>query len=324
MHPDILRLQPVEPERHFTAIAALMSTQETEPSTAETLAEWYNKQLEDGIWFWVALSPADEVLGFSGLYHSSLTRQRYYSLYVMVAERWQGCGLGSLLYAQVVDQAINVGARTLNARVRDIYEYGLQFATRRGFVVKKHSVEMMFDLSTWDEQRYEPILNSLREQGFVFTNMAELGDTEEARRKLYTLNNNAAATDPGSDGIPPWASFEEFDKDVCNSYWYHPDGQIVAIDTHTGEWAAMSAITVFEGADHAYNLFTGTDVRYRGRKLAQAVKSLALKQARAFGVDKVRTHHNSENEAMIAIDTKLGYVRTPGFWILEKELGQGH
>ncbi len=82
----------------------------------------------------------------------------------------------------------------------------------------------------------------------------------------------------------------------------------------------MSAITVFQGADHAYNLFTGTDVRYRGRKLAQAVKSLALCRAREFGVDSVRTSHNSENAAMIAIDTKLGYVRTPGTLVMEKDL----
>jgi hypothetical protein len=34
----------------------------------------------------------------------------------------------------------------------------------------------------------------------------------------------------------------------------------------------------------------------------------------------VRTSHNSENAAMIAIDEKLGYVRTPGMFILEKEL----
>jgi RimJ/RimL family protein N-acetyltransferase len=187
-------------------------------------------------------------------------------------------------------------------------------------VEKKHSIEMMLDLKTWDDQPYEFILNSLQAQGFSFTNMAELGDTQEARRKLFALNNSAAATDPGSDGIPPWASFEEFNRDVCSSYWYHPSGQIIAVDGHTGDWAAMSAITVFEGADHAYNLFTGTDVRYRGRKLAQAVKTLALRKARTFGVDKVRTSHNSENVVMIAIDTRLGYVRTPGKLVMEKSI----
>ena len=166
-------------------------------------------------------------------------------------------------------------------------------------------------------------LLALQQQGFRFTNMAELGDTPEARRKLYALNNGAAATDPGSDGIPPWASFEEFERDVCNSSWYHPDGQIIAIDTLSGEWAAMSATTVFSGSDHAYNLFTGTDVRYRGRKLAQAVKTIALRKERALGVGMVRTSHNSENAAMIAIDTKLGYKHTPGMLVMEKELAHG-
>ena len=77
---------------------------------------------------------------------------------------------------------------------------------------------------------------------------------------------------------------------------------------------------MYSGSDHAHNLFTGTDVRYRGRKLAQAVKSLALRQARTFGVDRVCTNHDSENAAMIAIDTKLGYVRTPGMLVMEKIL----
>lgn len=320
MNLDLISLQPAIPELHFAAIAELISSQETEPSTAESLIEWYNKHLDDGIWFTVASSPDGEVFGFNGFYLSTLNRERFYRIYLIVREDVRGQGLGTKLYDHLFAQATDLKVLTLQARVRDTCEEGVRFATKRGFVVKKHSIEMMFDLKCWDETRIQPILAALGEQGFRFTNMAELGDTQDARRKLYALNNGAAATDPGSDGIPPWASFEEFERDVCNSSWYHPVSQIVAIDTKTGEWAAMSAITVFKGADHAYNLFTGTDIRYRGRKLAQAVKSLALRKAREFDVDTVRTSHNSENEAMIAIDTRLGYVRTPGAFILEKEL----
>jgi RimJ/RimL family protein N-acetyltransferase len=227
------------------------------------------------------------------------------------------------LYEHLLYQAVDLGARTLHVRVRDDCEPGIRFALKRGFVQKKHSVEMMLDLDSWDDQKYTPIIQSLQEQGFLFTNMAELGDTPDARRKLYHLNNTASSTDPGSDGIPPWASFEEFEHDVCTSSWYHPDAQFVVIDSSTGVWAAMSAITVFSGSDHAYNLFTGTDVQYRGRKLAQAVKSLALRRARDFGVHTVRTSHNSENAAMIAIDLKLGYRHTPGMLVMEKELEHG-
>jgi mycothiol synthase len=315
-------LQPAVPEQHFAAIALLMNTQDTEPNTAKTLAEWYSKQREETTQFTVAVSPMGEVPGFSGIYRAFTNLEGNFGMYLIVGQELRECGIGSLLFDNLLTQASEMGARTLRARVRDTCDEGIRFATRRGFEVKKHSIEMMFDLRSWDDVRYEPTLQSLTEQGFLFTNMAELGDTQEARRRLFSLNNNAAATDPGSDGVPPWASFEEFERDVCSSYWYHPDAQIVAIDSHTGDWAAMSAITVFEGSDHAYNLFTGTDVRYRGRKLAQAVKSLALRRARAFGVNTVRTSHNSENEIMIAIDAKLGYVRTPGTYIMVKVLGE--
>jgi L-amino acid N-acyltransferase YncA len=315
-----INIQPADPSRYFAAIAALINTQETEPNTVESLSEWYNKQLEDGIRFGVAVTSEDEVRGFNGIYRANLNRERYYAIYLIVSPGDRGQGLGSLLYDNLLSLAAELGVRTLRARVRDNCDEGIYFANKRGFVEKKHSIEMMFDLSSWEEAHFTPILQALKAQGFRFTHMAELGDTPEARRKLYVLNNSAAATDPGSDGVPPWASFEEFEKNVCNSSWYHPDGQIVAIDTHTDEWAAMSAITVFKGADHAYNLFTGTDIRYRGHKLAQAVKALALRKARAFGVGAVRTSHNSENAAMIAIDTKLGYVRKPGVLIMEKEL----
>ncbi|MCK7481789.1 MAG: GNAT family N-acetyltransferase [Candidatus Moduliflexus flocculans] len=75
----------------------------------------------------------------------------------------------------------------------------------------------------------------------------------------------------------------------------------------------MSAITRFEGADYAYNLHTGVDKRYRGRKVAQAVKVLALRFARdVLKVGEVRTNHNSQNDPMIAIDRKFGYVQTHG------------
>jgi RimJ/RimL family protein N-acetyltransferase len=318
-----IHILPAESKAHFTAIAALMNLVETEPNTAESLAEWYTKQIPDGGRLAVALAPDGQVLGFNGIYRANTNLKGYYGCYLVVNPDARRHGLGSWLFEDLLLQAANLGARTLRTRVRDDCEPGIYFANQRGFYLKYHSIEMMLDLDRWNDKLYEPILNSLQEQGFRFTSMAEEGDTQAARRMLYALNNGAAATDPGSDGIPPWSTFEEFEQDVCGSSWYHPDAQMVAIDTHAGEWAAMSAITVFDGSDHAYNLFTGTDIRYRGRKLAQAVKTLALRRARKFGVSTVRTSHTSKNEPMIAIDTKLGYVRTPGALVMEKDLVNG-
>jgi RimJ/RimL family protein N-acetyltransferase len=315
-------LRPADPQRDFSSMAALYSSFETEPTTPQSLLEWYHNRLEHGIRLTVALTPEGKLAGLSSIHRDNLNLPKHFGLNLIIKEEFRGHGLGSRMYGELVDQAGMWNARTLRTRVRDNSNESLGFALHRGFVQKKHSIEMKFNLRQWDDARYQPVLQSLQAQGFHFTNMAELGDTVEMRRNLYELNSRVAATDPGSDGISPWASFEEFNQSVCNSSWYRPEGQIVAIDSRTGDWAAMSAITVFGGSDHAYNLFTGTDVRYRGQKLAQAVKSLALRQARTFGVDYVRTNHDSENAAMIAIDTKLGYKRTPGMLILEKTVDQ--
>jgi RimJ/RimL family protein N-acetyltransferase len=151
--------------------------------------------------------------------------------------------------------------------------------------------------------------------------MAALGNTEDAQRQLSRLNDSAAADTPGANTEHPWESFEDFQESVCQADWYKPDGQMVVIDPSTGEFIAMSAITRMEGNLSAYNLFTGVDRRYRGRKLAQAVKVIALRYAReVLQAPSVQTNHNAQNDPMIAIDRKLGYIQTPGTYLMEKSL----
>jgi len=63
------------------------------------------------------------------------------------------------------------------------------------------------------------------------------------------------------------------------------------------------------------------DELYRGCKLGQAVKVLALRYARdVLQVSTVRTHHNTINLPMIAINRKFGYRQMPDFNSMEKSL----
>jgi RimJ/RimL family protein N-acetyltransferase len=197
------------------------------------------------------------------------------------------------------------------------------FVERRGFNELRHTIGMQLDLTAFDDKPYDAILEHLQSQGFKFTSMAELGNTEDAQRKLYALNDATVIATMGQQSEHAWTSFEDFQKSVCGSEWYRPAGQIVAIDTNTGDWAAMSAITQMSGRDFAYNLFTGVDLPYRGRKLGQAVKALALRYARnVLKVNTVRTHHNTNNLPMLAIDRKFGYKQLPGSFQMEKSLGK--
>jgi RimJ/RimL family protein N-acetyltransferase len=241
-----------------------------------------------------------------------------FTLYVKPEQRRQG--IGGKLYNELL-RTVPPHVKRLRAIVPDSDPNDKAFAEHRGFIEKTHHFGMQLDLKSFDDHPFDVIIEKLKSEGFQFTSMEELGNTEEAQRKLYHLNDTTSRSTPGTEGETPWLSFEDFQKNVCQTDWYIPAGQKVVIDTSTNAWVAMSAITRFKNADYAYNLMTGVDIPYRGRKLGQAVKITAIRFAReVLKVDKVRTHHNMFNKPMIAIDQKLGYVMLPGTFRMEKVL----
>ncbi len=243
------------------------------------------------------------------------------TFYLVIKPEYRGGGFGRLLYADLTSAIQKANLEKLRTRVLDTSPSSQAFVERRGFREERHNFEMVLDLNAFDDRAYDPLIERLIGEGFCFTSMEELGNSEEAQMQLYMLNETTQRSTPGQNNEPAWTSFEDFQKSVCQSNWYKPAGQIVAIDGTTGNWAAMSAISRFEGTDYAYNLFTGVDIPYRGRKLAQAAKMLALRYARnILKVDSVHTHHNTKNQPMIAIDRKFGYKQLRGTYLMEKIL----
>lgn len=320
MNPIVLR--PAEPERDFGQLAVWFSSLEDEATSEPALKAYYEAQRQR-IMQMVAEDAQGRLLGFYWAARDRLKPDRV-SCYLFVQPERRRQGVGHRLYGDLVRTAEATQVKSLRASVRDTCPEGRAFAERRGFTERWHEIAMALDLEAFDDRPYDEIIARLETEGFQFTSMGALGNTEEVQRKLYALNETTGIDMPGGDGEPSWESFEDFQKRVCQSEWYHPGGQMVVVDQATGVWAAMSAITRFEGSDFAYNLHTGVDRLYRGRKLAQAVKVLALRYARdVLQARTVRTHHNAKNLPMIAIDRKLGYVQMPGTFLMEKMLEQG-
>lgn len=316
--PSIL-IRPGDPDRDFAQVAAMFTILENQPNSESGVREYYEEQKERTFQR-VAEDEQGELAGFYWAIRDPVDLARV-QLDLFVGPERRRQGVGGRLYFDALRLLRQAGVRTLRASVWDNCPEDLAFAERRGLIRRGHSIAMELDLGSFDDRPFDAIIDRLKGEGMAFTSMAELGNTEDAQRRLYELNDTAASTTPGSEGEHFWASFEDFRQRVCQSGWYDPAGQRVAIDTATGTWAAMSAITRFEGRDEAYNLFTGVDMAYRGHKLAQAVKVLALRYARdSLGVRTVRTHHNALNLPMIAIDRKLGYHQIPGLYQMEKIL----
>jgi GNAT superfamily N-acetyltransferase len=324
-----IHLRPAKPEKDFEEIARLLSSQEYGPTNATDLREDYEKQREWAIQMVTAEDEHGDLIGFYWAYRNKVEPERVSIHLVVKPEEWRQ-GVGQRLYEDMLQTVQEARAKKLRTSVRDNCPECLVFAERRGFSEIRHQIEMELDLEAFDDRPFtqgtgtgDAILTRLKGEGFRFTSMEKLGNTVYAQRELYDLNDAASASTPGQGGEHAWASFEDFQKSVCGADWYRPEGQIVAIDTNSGAWAAMSAITRMEGQEYAYNLFTGVDLPYRGRQLGQAVKVLALLYARSnLGVKTVRTHHNTKNLPMIAIDRKLGYKLITGDYLMEKRLAE--
>lgn len=315
-----IHLRPAKPERDFAQLAALFTLEQDEPTTESSLAADYEAHKPRIIRLMVAEDAQGNLLGFNWATRSRFNENSAY-FYVIVRPECRGQGIGSRLYEDVEQAAKDAQLKKLEVSVRDNCPANRKFADQRGFQEHNHFIGMSLDLMDFDDRLYDGLIDQLKAEGFQFTTMEALGNTEEAQRKLYMLNDTAASETPGSGGEHSWLSFEDFREKVCSADWYNPAGQFVVIEGTSEEWVSMSAITCFQGADYAYNLFTGTDSRYRGRKLAQAVKVLALRFARGvLKVNTVKTHHNALNAPMIAIDRKFGYVQTPGTFVMEKHL----
>jgi len=226
-----------------------------------------------------------------------------------------------MLYEDLEGRAAAAGCEKIKVSVRDDEPDSLSFVLRRSFARTRHDAGLALDLTRISVGAFAGLFRGLEESGIVFTSMELLGDTEEARRKLYALNNSAVMERTLAEGAGSWGSYEEFRRDVCESGWYLPAGQLAAVDAASGGWAAMSAVTRFKGSSRAWNLHTAVAPGYRGRGLARAMLAKAALFARdILGVQQVAAEEDAAHEDALAVYRALGYAPAPGTIHLEKAI----
>ncbi len=314
--PTDFHIRPVDPERDFKRLVELFNAVNSNQVSVSDFEHDYF-QTSHPYRLMVAVGPDHTAIGFTEVicYPGSLAGHFYLQLIVDPACRRRG--VGSQLYEDLLAFCVSQGITRLSVFVNQDCPDGLRFSANRGFVETNFRVEMVLDLLTFDEQPYIGIIPRLEAKGFFFTSLAALGNTLEARRKLFEINNLTGLDTPGETELP-WQTFEQFDESVCSQPWYQPAGQLVAIDESTGEFAGMCAVTVYESSQSAYNLHTGVYRAYRGQGIALALKLMGIRYALSQGAKIIRTHNKPINAPMLAINHLLGYRPKPGVYTFEK------
>ena len=304
-------------ETDLPRVAQLLNQVDLEPVTAAQLREWWTRQTEGEVCRRVVLTLADgAIVGYG------MTRRRpweppgrfWLALKVDPAQRRQG--FGSRLYDHLTGFALDHGATRFEVDVRDNLPEALRFAEQRGFWVRRHSFESVLRLDDFDETRFAGVVEAVEATAIRFASLAEMGDSEANRRRVYDLNRRLVYDIPGFDG--EFAPVEDFTRSVFQASWYRPEGQIVALDGE--DMIGLAAVGYFPETNSMYNMFTGVVPAYRGRHIALALKLLSLRLARQYGVDYIRTNNDADNAPMLAVNHKLGYQPVPGLYYMTRTL----
>lgn len=236
------------------------------------------------------------------------------TLHVVPAARREGIGTAFLEHLEA--QAKSAGGNSFMAFAREEYPEIRSFADRRGYGLVQHLFESVLDLSKFEIAPYGRSVEELKSKGVEFRTFAELGDSEENRRKLHDVMVTADKDTPGIEywGVP---GYEQFDKDMFRGPMYVPEAIIVALVD--GAWAGLHNLAPHPGSDDWSIDFTGVRPEFRGRGIATAMKVMGMDIALSRGAKSLMTHNDAVNKTMLGINQKFGFVSQPGWLLLIKE-----
>lgn len=253
----------------------------------------------------------DEVAGFvmasrnPGAYHPQI-----FGLEIGVMPEHQAQGIGRALYDHMVQHLQALGLLALNVHVAEANTAGLAFAQRRGYEERKRDFVSILDLATFNDKIYPALPQDIEVKSFAEH------DTPEIRRELFDLFCVVRNDVPRNEPATP-ISFEFFESQVLNAPDIAKSATLFAFSD--GRMIGFTGGFHEEAANQLDQWLTAVDRSFRGRNIALGLKVLQAAEARRLGIATVRTDNDTRNAPMLAVNTKLGFVRQPAVLSLRRE-----
>jgi GNAT superfamily N-acetyltransferase len=260
------------------------------------------------------------IVGFGVVSHvTDMFHPRKFWVEILVNPVSQGRGIGGTVFERLDGELKKLNAVTAWAGSRQDLPRLTNFYQRRGFGEKQIAWESRLDVSRVDLERFRDYSEKVQRQGITITSLAEAQkEGQESLRKLHELVQIISADMPSPAPFTP-TSYEQWEAFELKNPNLLPEGYMIAKDG--SKYVGLS--TVWRIDKEPGSLIQGnTGVRreYRGRGIAVALKLRVIDFATRNGYEKLKTWNASDNAAMLAVNTKLGFKREVGWITLEKSL----
>ena len=304
----------LNPDTDYPRLAEIITAYQGEPlMTAAMLRQQDAQRPPDQLLKQqLGVDEKNRVIGMASAMQPAWRPAGHFQLSVLVDAPYRKRGVGTALYADVLQFAREHGASRLFGTVRDDQPDALRFAEQRGYRIDRHIFGAMLNLPTFDETPFAEVIAGVEAAGIRFTDLAQMGDTPEHRRKVYALLRLTDADIPGRDQLPD-IPFDRFQEDLYDTPGALMDGTILALE---GErWIGLTALARVQ-ADTYQHYITGVERPYRGHAVGLALKLLAVRWAKRHGIARLYVTNDEANAPMLAINRKMGYQPLPGLYIM--------
>lgn len=276
--------------------------------TAESLQE--DDRSSFAMQRWVAVKGGRVVGTASWFQIASRLHPRKFWMDGAVHPESQGRGIGSALLETVVAAVTAVNAVSLRTATREDYTQSRRFLEGRGFVEAKRSWESFLDLHRFDIGPWAGRAEAAEAKGIQLRQLSELQHLPDWEERLLALYNAIQTFIPDFDEPSP-LTLEQFRNEYVNSPLFLPEGYFVALDGD--RWIGLSNLCPGAEEGEIDTGVTGVLPGYRRRGIALALKLKALVWAKARGAARIRTVNATTNQAMLAINERLGFEKRPAW-----------
>jgi GNAT superfamily N-acetyltransferase len=262
---------------------------------------------------WVAEEDGAVVAWSSGGLKTDGDRDDVAWLNVFVLPAWRGRGLGGELYAPLEAHVRELGAKRWLGDGPDEPE-ARRFVERHGFRHTMTTRLSSLDPHSVDGAELDALAARKEAEGFTLAPFASFAASPEL---LYAVDAEASLDEPADEPITDWP-YDEW----LASNWEQPDltqeGSFCAV--HEGRPVAIAELRLDLEGSRAANGFTGTLRDFRGRGLARLTKLASIAWLREQGVTTLVTQNDETNQAMLAVNRRLGYERGASWLAYVKDL----
>jgi RimJ/RimL family protein N-acetyltransferase len=291
-----------------------------EPNTVEQMEHWERTYPADNPRFrQVAALEDGQMVGYGECqrpYWSSL--QDTYEIFVAVDPAWQQRGIGQMLFAAVAPFAGQQGMAKLRTSCKEDSAGTVRFLERAGFRQIGIRFESALDMATFDETPFLPTQRRAEAAGYQVVTLAQArAEDSEADRRLFDVFA-ATVVDvpfPGGDRANP--TYDNFRANTLDAPNTKPDAIFIA--RQGGRMVGMTSLELLTNGVGITGM-TGVLAGHRGRGVATLIKLASLRYLKEQGYREARTHNDTANPSILALNERLGYRRLPGWLAWEKAL----